>query len=328
MILNLFAKISRQPHRCNRQRALTACHYVWIFAVLVAPGVVLSQPGPGRELPPEGATISDEFRVPVTFQAMGGLGNGFNGGIEYNRYYSRRLHNVRHRTLFGEAVALPTSSVHVGLLYQSNPDLSVENTGYSVRLGAVMMLGDMGLGIWARVDRSDLPAGGEPVDDYEFGPQISFWPGDRIYINDRLLYRRIDSYRDPDIGRDYSTEDFVEIRHHLTYIPAEHWDFTYAHDVDIRVGIHQNYHTNNLTVHNYFLYSPTVLFSYGPLAGVSLDYTVGSRTSVLTIPIGLRAEYFFTSLSLLQANVLYDMPTMKDQRAGQVRVQGSFSYRF
>jgi hypothetical protein len=191
-----------------------------------------------------------------------------------------------------------------------------------------MLVGDMGLGFWARVDRSELPNGGEPVDDYEVGPQISFWSGERLYVNDRILYRQINSYRDPDLGFTYSDEDFIEVRHHLTYIAGELWDFTYAHDVDIRVGIHQNYHTNNLTMHNHFLFSPSVLFSYGPMAGLSLDYTVGSRTSVLTIPIGFRMEYFFTSLSLLQGNIAYELPTMKEQRAGQVRVQGSFSYRF
>ncbi len=305
-----------------------AMHTSVVVIFLLLPGLLLAQSGSESGLPPEGASISDEFRVPLVYQALGGLGNGLSGGVEYNKYYSRRLHNNRHRTLFGEAVALPTSSVHIGLLYQPNPDLKVGNTGYSARLGAVVLLDGMGLGLWGRMDRSDLTGGGEPVDDYEFGPQLSFWPGERVYVNERILYRRMDRYRDPELGFSYSGEDFLELRHHLTYIVGQDWDFTYAHDIDIRVGLHQNYHTNNLTLNNYFLFSPRMLFSYGPVAGVSLDYTVGNRTSVLTIPLGWRAEYFLSSLSLLNGMIVYEMPTMKDQRAGQIRLQGSFSYRF
>jgi len=293
--------------------------------LMLLPALLAAQP---RELPPEGATISDEIRFPLGVQALGTEREGASGGVEYNKYYSRRLHDFRHQTLFGEAVALPTSSFHVAIRYQPDPDLGVRNTGYSGEIGAVKMLGDVALGGWARMVRADIDETREQVDDFEFGPQISLWPGNRLYMNDRILYRRIGAYTDRELGISYSTEDFLQIRHHLTYIVGEDWDFTYAHDLSMRVGIHQNYHTNNLTMHNYFLFSTTPLFSFGPVAGVSLDYIVGSRASVLTIPFGARIEYFFSSLSLLQGDISYEAPTMPGSKPGQVRIDGSFSYRF
>jgi hypothetical protein len=303
--------------------------YTLVFAIVAAiPSELPAQPSKRSEFPPEGATISDEIRIPLIFQAFGGEQKGISGGIEYNKYYSRRLHDIRHQTLFGEAVALPTSSIHVGFAYRSNPDLGVTNTGYMGSVGVVKMLGDFGLGAWGRLNRSELPDGGATVDDYEFGPQMAFWPNERVYVNERLVYRKIGAYRNADVTFDYSTEEFLQLRHHLTYIVGEDWDFTYAHDIEVRAGIHQNYHTNNFRMNNFFMFSQSSLFSLGPVAGFSLDYTVGNRTSVLTIPFGARVEFFFTSLSLLHAEVSYDLPTMKGQRAGQVVVQGSYSYRF
>lgn len=291
---------------------------------MLAPALLLAQ----REFPPEGATISDEIRIPVAGQALGTEKTGVAAGVEYNKYYSRRLHNIQHQTLFGEAVALPTSSFHVALLYQPNPDLGVRNIGYTGQIGAVKMLDNIAIGGWARMIRADIDETREPVDDFEFGPQLSLWPGERLYINEKVLYRKIGAYTDRRLGITYSTEDFIQIRHHLTYIVGEDWDFTYAHDLSLRVGIHENYHTNNLTMHNYFLFSDTPLFTFGPVAGVSLDYTVGNGTSVLTIPVGGRVEFFLTSLSLIQGDIIYEAPTMPGSDPGQVRVGGSFSYRF
>jgi hypothetical protein len=157
---------------------------------------------------------------------------------------------------------------------------------------------------------------------------LAFWPGERLYLTDAVLYRKIGGYRNPDLAFNASPEDFVQIRHHLVYAVAEDWSVTYTHDVELLAGIHQNIHTNSFIMNNYFLFSPSPRFSYGPAAGFKLEYRLGSRTSVLTIPVRARGEYFLSSLLMFYAEAGYNIPTMLGQNEGRLSLLTGLGYRF
>jgi hypothetical protein len=184
------------------------------------------------------------------------------------------------------------------------------------------------VGASGRYNKVELNNGGEQITDYEFGPLLAFWPGNRLYITDALLYRRIGGYRNPELSFNASPEDFVQIRHHLVYAVAEDFSFTYSHDIELLAGIHQNFHTNSFIMNNYFLFSPSQRFSYGPAAGFKLDYRLGSRTSVLTIPVRGRGEYFLSDLTVLFAEAGYNIPTMLGQNEGRMSLLAGLGFRF
>jgi hypothetical protein len=273
-------------------------------------------------------SYTDEIRFPLLLQAPDKFTSGLGGGVEYNRYPSSRIHDARHLSRFSEAVGRQSSSIHFSLFYGPNFDLGVTNKGYSVGAGAAKLFGDIGLGVSGRYSRVEIEGSEREVDDFEIGPQIELWPSSRLYLHDRILFRRIDGYRDPDIPFAFSDEAFLQLRHHLTYIAGENWTFTYAHDVSLSIGTDQDFHTNNVSMDNYFLLSPSSRFSYGPVAGFRLKYIVGSRTSVLTLPVRARGEYFLEGIGMLYGELGYDIPTMQGQQDGQVLFVGSFSYRF
>lgn len=275
-----------------------------------------------------GESFRNEIRVPLALQALTEQRTQYNAGIEYNRYFGARVHDQRHPTLFGEAVNNPTSWLQLAVTYEPIPDITATNTGYGARLAYVYYTGSFGVGGSARYNRVKIAATGERPDDYEFGPQLAFWPGDRLYITDAILYRQIGGYRNPDIGFNASPEDFLQLRHHLVYSVSEDWRFTYTHDVDILAGIHQNIHTNSIIMNNYFMFSPSQRISYGPAAGFKLAYRLGSRTSVLTIPVRARAEYFLSDLFVLYGEAGYNIPTMLGQNEGKLSLLASAAYRF
>jgi hypothetical protein len=277
-----------------------------------------------------GFLFRDEVRAPFVYGSNGDVGGGAGGGIELHRYFSGRIHDETHRSLFSEAVALPSSSIDIGASYLPNPALLPRNRGYMIMLGGVTMVSKgTALGGNGRYSRSKLADTNLQINDFEFGPRVSFWPGERIYIDDQLLYRHIGGYGGGALRFRVSDEEYFTLRHHLAYVVNESRDLTYAHDVEMRIGIHQNYHVNNFTMLNYFLFSTSQSFSFGPVAGFSLDYTLGPRTSVLTIPILARAEVFFgMGHGVVMAQLGYDTPTMPGQTAGQVQLQGSLGYRF
>lgn len=275
-----------------------------------------------------GDLFRNEVRAPLSLQALGDETTQYSAAIEYNRYFSGRIHDERRRTLFGEAVGNPSSSIHFALIHQPNSDINVMNSSYGARLGYVQLIDDIGVGGSLRYNRI-LPVDSDTrVDDYEIGPELAFWPGDRLYITDALHYRKIGRYRNARLGFNASEEDFVQIRHHLVYAVAEDWSFTYTHDINLLVGIHQNFHTNNFTMDNYFMFSPSTHFSYGGTAGFKLEYRLGSRTSVLTIPVRGRVEYYLSNLFLLYGEAGYNIPTMLGQREGRLNVAASLAYRF
>jgi|GEM_PF-2066662 len=277
-----------------------------------------------------GKVFRDELHLPFLYHGGGDLDGGAGSGVRYSHHFSGRAHDGIHRSLFSEAVGQPSSSIDLSVLYEPNTSLELQNHGYTVSLGAVSLIaGGIAIGGNARYNRSSFDERDLEVADYELGPRFAFWPTDRVHIDLQLLYRHIDGYSDRELGLNLSDEEYVTLRHHLAYVASENRDFTYAHDVEARVGIHQNYHVNNFTMLNYFLFSTSPTFSLGPMAGFSLDYRLGSRTSVLTIPVAGRAEYFFNGGSgLVYAQIGYDVPTMPRQRNAQVQVQGSVAYRF
>jgi hypothetical protein len=275
-----------------------------------------------------GESFRSEIRAPLSLQALAGQRTQYSAGVEYNRYFGARVHDERHPTLFGEAVNNPTSWLQLAATYEPIPDITAANTGYGARIAYVHYNGSLGIGGSARYNRVKLANNGDRLDDYEFGPQLAFWPGDRLYITDAVLYRRIGGYRNPDLGFNASPEDFVQLRHHLVYTVSEDWRFTYTHDVDVLAGIHQNIHTNSFIMNNYFMFSPSQRISYGPAAGFKLDYRLGSRTSVLTIPVRARVEYFLSDLFVVYGEGGYNIPTMLGQHEGKLSLLASAAYRF
>jgi hypothetical protein len=275
-----------------------------------------------------GESFRNEVRTPLSVQLTADDRTETGAGIEYNRYFSARVHDARRPTLFGEAVGNPTSWLQLAALFQPSADITAANTGYGARVAYVYYTGEFGVGGSARYNRAKIADNGERLDDYEFGPQLAFWPDDRLYITDAVLYRKIGGYRNPTLGFNAAPEDFVQVRHHLVYAVAEDWSFTYTHDVELLAGIHQNIHTNSLIMNNYFMFSPTQRFSYGPAAGFKLDYRLGSRTSVLTIPIRARAEYFLSDLFAVYGEAGYNIPTMLGQKEGKANMLAGAAYRF
>jgi hypothetical protein len=274
-----------------------------------------------------GESFRNEIRVPLSLTNALDESSEYSAGLEFNRYFSARVHDEHRVTLFSEPVGNPTSSLQLEVNREPNPDITVRNTGYGGRASFVYYTGSIGVGASGRYNRITLD-NGDRLDDYEMGPLLAFWPGERLYITDGVLYRTIGAYRNTDLGFNASAEDFVQIRHHLVYAIAENWNFTYTHDVELLAGIHQNIHTNSLIMNNYFMFSPSQRISYGPAAGFKLEYRLGSRTSVLTIPVRARVEYFLSDLLALYGEAGYNIPTMLGQREGRMSVLASAAYRF
>jgi len=275
-----------------------------------------------------GDSFRNEIRAPLSLDALGDESAQYSASVEYNRYFSSRVRDERRTTLFGEAVGNPSSSFHLALIYQPNSDINVRNTGYGARVGYMHLIDGIGVGGSVRYNRI-LPVDSDTrVDDEEIGPDLAFWPGERLYIADGLHYRRIGAYHNARLNFNAAEEDFVQIRHHLVYAVAEDWSFTYSHDVNLLVGIHQNLHTNNFSMDNYFMFSPSSRLNYGGAAGFKLEYRLGTRTSVLTIPVRGRVEYFLSNLFLLYGEAGYNIPTMLGQKEGRMNVAASLAYRF
>lgn len=275
-----------------------------------------------------GDLFRNEVRTPLSIYALGDEHTQYSAAIEYNRYFSSRVRDERRATLFGEAIGNPTSSFHVALIYQPNNDINVMNTGYGARLGYMHLIDGIGVGASVRYNRIKPVDSDTRVDDEEIGPELAFWPGDRLYITDAVHYRRIGAYHNARLNFNAAEEDFVQIRHHLVYAVAEDFSFTYSHDINLLVGIHQNFHTNNFGMDNYFMFSPSPRLNYGGAAGFKLEYHLGTRTSVLTIPVRGRVEYFLSNLFLLYGEAGYNIPTMLGQREGRMSAAASMAYRF
>jgi hypothetical protein len=275
-----------------------------------------------------GESFQNEVRATLSAQSLLEQRAELGASIEYNRYFSARVHDAHRPTLFGEAVGNPTSSLQLAFTYQPVADITVANRSYGARVAYVAYTGSIGIGGSGRYNKITLDDGGEEIDDYELGPLLAFWPSDRLYITDGVFYRKIGGYRNPSLEFNASPEDFVQIRHHLVYAVAEDWSFTYSHDVELLAGIHQNFHTNSFIMNNYFLFSPSQRLSYGPAAGFRLEYRLGSRTSVLTIPVHARVESFLSDLLLLYAEAGYTIPTMLGQNEGKMSAMAGVGYRF
>ncbi|MDB5035960.1 MAG: hypothetical protein JWQ98_3201 [Chlorobi bacterium] len=318
-------------------RTILPAPLLLLAMMIIPPGMLLAQKAQidtVRKIvpPPEQPDLvfQNQITVPVIYRSSGISGDGFSGGVEYHRFASARAHDGHHRSLFSESAGSPSSSIDISVIYGPNTELGIQNTGYSVSAGGVVLLHpELAIGIAGSYTQSDQSGTNEPaINDYMVGPRASFWPGDRTYIDDQILFERTDSYTNDARTFAFSKEEFLRFQHHLSYIASEGWDFTYRHEIDVRVGIHQNFHTNSFTMRNYFIFSVGSEFAVGPQGGFSLDYTVGNRTSVLTIPIGARGEYSFGAHSVLAAELGYDVATSTERPASELRLGGGFSYRF
>ncbi|MEO5931540.1 MAG: hypothetical protein ABIR47_16520 [Candidatus Kapaibacterium sp.] len=332
------------PMTISSMRTILPAALLLLAITILSPGLLLAQktkvdkvdtvrtaaPPPAAPLEQPDLVFQNQITVPVIYRSSGISGDGFGGGVEYHRFASARSHDEHHRSLFSESAGSPSSSIDISAIYGPNTGLGIQNTGYAITAGGVFLLhSGMALGIAGSYTQSDQSGTNEPaITDYAIGPRVSFWPGDRTYIDDQILFERTDSYTNDARTFAFSKEEFFHLQHRLSYIASEKWDFTYRHEIDVRIGIHQNFHTNNFTMRNYFIFSAGTEFVVGPQGGFSLDYTVGNRTSVLTIPIGARGEYSIGAHSVLTAELGYDLATSTERPASELRFGGGFSYRF
>lgn len=301
-----------------------------ISAAIAALGTaaLLCLPCPARLSAQQADTIgpttafSREIRFSASLRTAPGLeaASGFN--LDLYLYGSDRLHDSRHRSLFGEEIVGPLTFLHGTVGYQPNRELAIADRGLLVLAEGIKTIGGpWGLGGAASYTRNELPDG-EMVTDIEVGPQTAYWTSQRTYLLTRLAYRRSERERAGTV------DDFLQIRNHIAYTPAEDWSFTYTQDFAVQIGLRDSPHTNTLRIDNNFIFSLSSRLSIGVKAGVDLSLFVPSQTSLITIPIGLRAELFPVASTVVTADVLYNLPTMIGQQTGGVAISGGVGFRF
>lgn len=308
--------------------------YVFIIAC-IAVSIVDADAQPGRH-PLRDSTERREsvpFNREVWVHALRQVPSedeaAFGVTVEAVQYFSVRAHDRWRRNVAAEVLSAPMAWVRLELGYDPESALITGAGGFhAFAEGVTPIANRSGVGIYARYDRA---ASGDLliVSDVEFGGQFSFWSDERrVYVNEKLGYRTI-TYEDntrlsEPIGDDGS---FVQIRHHLVYVPSEDWVLTYVQEATVRVGFGSEPHTDELRFENVFLWSPSLLFSVGPVVGVTLDYFVGPSASILSIPIGGRGELHLSPFVVAVSGVL-DVETIAGQRTAGLVLRGSLGYRF
>jgi hypothetical protein len=194
------------------------------------------------------------------------------------------------------------------------------------------------VGGFARYSTSDLKLE-QPTSDYEFGPQLSYWSTRRTFVNEKVTFRSISGELNPlnplnnpliDPNPDqllFERDQYLQLQHHVSYLIGEDWGFTYAHDLRLLLGILGTPHANNLSFYNYFMFSPSALYTLGPVVGVNLDYYVGRATSTLSIPLGARVELFAGAIAG-EIEGSYTINTIEGQPTPGWLVRGVVGYRF
>jgi hypothetical protein len=288
---------------------------------------LLAQQSPVSDTTPP-FSFSSEIRVPASYHVSGEEFAPFTGGIEYFNYHGTKLHDRRHPNLFSEEVIGPFSFFHLAATYQRNTELSVANSGYSGLMEGVRIVGGkIALGGMVRYIYSRLEEQQAHASDLELGPVIAWWPAEDIYLTEKFGYRIISTFADssPDVRLTRGT--YLQWRHHVAYVPSEDQSFTYAQDLNLRIGTSSQAHINNLNERNYFIFSFSPAFSLIPTIGVNLDYYTGVSTSVLTIPLGVSIEYFASGSMVLRGGFEYDIPTMLGQPANRLSLMALIGYR-
>lgn len=280
-------------------------------------------PGPTSSFP-----FTSEIRIPLTYHVSGEEQAPFTGGLEYFNYHGTKLHDREHPNLMSEEVIGPISSFHIAAIYQRNAELALSNSGYSGMMEGIRIIGsNIAVGAMVRYIYSTLANQQTHASDLELGPQLAWWPGEYLYVNEKLDYRLVSTFADstPDVHLKRGT--YVQWRHHLTYAPSEDQSFTYAQDLNLRIGTFSDAHINSLSERNYFIFSFSPDFSLVPTIGVNLDYYSGVSTSVLTIPMGMGIEYFLDGAVMMRGGVEYDLPTMLGQPANRLSLFATIGYR-
>ncbi|HVK37398.1 MAG TPA: hypothetical protein VNA88_02615 [Candidatus Kapabacteria bacterium] len=240
-------------------------------------------------------------------------------------HFAARAHDRWRRNAQAEVLARPAAWLRVELGYDPESALITGRGGvHFVAEGSMVLSDRYGAGAYARYDRavSELDA---VVGDIELGAHVSIWSHERrTYINEKVGYRYVSNE-----GFLPGVDDgaFLQIRHHLVYVPSEDWSLTFVQEGSGRIGIGSDPHTNALRIENLFLLSPTMLFSVGPMVGVSLDYFVGPATSALSVPVGARIEAHPGRVVIAVAGS-YDVATISGQRTAGLLLRGSAGIRF
>jgi hypothetical protein len=265
-----------------------------------------------------------ELRLSSSFRTAVGIAPAVGTRLEFLNYSTPRLHDHQRQNMIAEEIAGPLTFIHLTAFYQPNRDFALENEGAGFSAEAIKTIGGpFGIGGIGSYNRTPLDSIGSVI-DFEIGPELAYWTSERTYLTTSVAYRRVVRVHIPVDTLD----DYIQIRNHLTYVPSEDWSFSYSQDVGIRVGLRDTPHTNALDIINTFLFSPSARFSWGVKAGVALSYFVRNETSLITIPIGFRAELFPTLSAVVTADVLYELPTMIRQRTGGTSVTGGVGFRF
>jgi hypothetical protein len=297
----------------------------------------------GTTPPGESGEFNIEVRAPFSYQLTSGQSSELGLGAEIYYYTVPQVHSEKFRSFFAEEVRGNTSIYHLAINYEPRSDLTSDlrttTRGYTVVAEGVFSLGGkFGAGAYLRTSSSNL-ALDAPTSDYEFGPQLSYWSTRRTYLNEKLSYRSISGELNPlnplnnpliDPGGQVSPierDKYVQLYHHISYLIGEDWGFTYAHDLRLLLGILGTPHANNLSFYNYFIFSPSARYSFGPVVGVNLDYLVGRGTSTLSIPLGGRLELFSGPFAA-ELEGSYTINTIQEQPNQGWIVRGVAGYRF
>lgn len=240
-------------------------------------------------------------------------------------HFASRAHDRWRRNVSAEVLARPQAWLRLEVGYDPESALITGGGGlHFVAEGSTTISERLGAGAFGRYDRA-VSERDEVVSDYEIGAHVSFWSDERrTYVNEKVAYRRIAS--DPVLA---AVDDghFLQIRHHLVYVPSEDWTLTFVQEGALRIGIGNDPHTNALRIENHFLLSPELFFTVGPIVGVNLEYFVGPATSQVSVPVGLRGE-IHPGAFVIAAGATYDVPTLSEQRTAGLSVRGALGIRF
>ncbi|MBC8144045.1 MAG: hypothetical protein H7X80_00590 [bacterium] len=251
--------------------------------------------------------------------------HAFGVTIEAVQYFGPRAHDRWRRNVLAEVLSAPMSWVRLEVGYDPESALITGVGGFHVYAeGQTPFSESNGGGVYTRFDRAGS-GDNVVVSDFEVGGQMSWWSKPRrFYLNEKIGYRSI---RNAASVPGVDDGNFVQLRSHLVYVPSEDWTLTYVQDVTVRIGFGSDPHTNQVRMENVFLLSPTLLFSLGPIVGVSLDYFVGPATSSLSLPVGMRAELHVEPFVVVASGV-WDAGTIAGQRTAGLLLRGSAGFRF
>lgn len=308
-------------------RRTTSCLVSLVVLVAAVARLGAQEPADGRIVVPSDPTtpFTREVWLHALRQDPSNGEAAFGVTLEGIYHFASRAHDRWRRNTIAEVLARPQAMARVEIGYDPVSALITGGGGMHFSAEGLAPWSDrFGGGGYARYDR----AGTESdivVTDFEVGAQVSVWSEERrTYLNEKLGYRRI--------GRDGFLPEideggFVQLRHHLVYVPSEDWTLTFVQKGAGRVGIGSDPHTNTLRIENLFLLSPTLGFSIGPMVGVNLEYFVGPATSALSVPVGVRVEAH-PGLVVVAVNASYDFATISGQRTPGLIVRGSAGLRF